>query len=311
MTRRTRDIPLAAVLLLPALGVLGMFALYPMVHAIVLGLYRYPRGGMPEFAGPRNYLDLIQDPAFTDSVLVTGYYAAGTIVPSMALSFVLADALFRVKRLRSLLRTIFFLPYVTAVVASALIWRTLFEPSSGVINALLGWAGIEGQAWLLEPRGVLNVLTGGWVDPSIGPSLALCCVIVFEIWRTTGFMTVLMLSGLASIPREYEEAARIDGAGGWRIARHVTLPLLSPVLFFLGIVSLIGSLQAFSSIYALTGGGSGPLNSTRTLTVFIFANFYEYQKIGYGSAAATLLCAGIALLTFVQWRLTRRRVHYS
>jgi len=163
--------------------------------------------------------------------------------------------------------------------------------------------------WLLEPRGVLHLLTHGIVPPDAGPSLALCCVILFEIWHSSGFMIVVLLAGLAAIPRELEESARIDGANWYQLTRNVTIPLLSPTMFFLVVVGAIKSFQAFNSFYALTGDGSA--GGTRNMTVYIYSNFYVFGKEGYGAAVATLLSLAIVVLTLVQWRVVGRRVYYE
>jgi ABC-type sugar transport system permease subunit len=179
-----------------------------------------------------------------------------------------------------------------------------------VFNLLLAWGGIAPQQWLLEPRGVLHLLTGGVVDPSIGPSLALCCIMLFDIWHGCGFMVVVFLAGLSSIPREIEESARIDGAGGLRTTWHITVPLLSPTVFFLAVVGVVRAFQAFNSFYALTQGG-GNTQDTRNLILYIYSQFYDYGYWGYATAVSTLLTLAIVALTAVQWRFVGRRVHYS
>jgi multiple sugar transport system permease protein len=133
----------------------------------------------------------------------------------------------------------------------------------------------------------------------------------FEVWHSSGFMIVIFLAGLTAIPRELEEAATIDGANGAQRILHVTLPLLSPTVFFLAIVSAVRSFQTFDSFYALTGDGRGPLDTTQNMTVYIYSNFYEYGRWGYGSAVAVLLCLAIIIMTVVQWRVGGRRVHYE
>jgi len=139
----------------------------------------------------------------------------------------------------------------------------------------------------------------------------LCGVMLFEIWHGSGFMIVIFLAGLSAIPRELEEAARIDGAGPFQVVRKVTLPLLSPTIFFLAIVSVIKSFQAFNSVFALTGDGHGPLDTTQNVTVYIYSQFYEFHRWGYGTAVAALLCLAIMTLTVVQWRFVGRKVHYE
>jgi len=309
--RRFRsDICLALFLLSPALLLLGIFGIGPLFFSIYLSLFG-GKFGMGPFVGLANYHELLQSTEFWKSLRITLYYAAGTIPLSMLLSFILAWMLFRIIRARSLFRTAFFLPYITSAVAAAMVWRAILNPNFGLANALLATCGLPAQTWLLEPRGLLHILTAGAIPSGIGPSLALCCVIAFDIWHISGFMIVVMLAGMTAIPHELLDAARIDGANSLQILRRVVAPLLSPTLFFLAIVSGIRSFQAFNSFYALTGNGSGPLDTTRNLTVYIYSNFYEYQRWGYGAATATLLCAAIILLTILQWRFVGRRVHYQ
>lgn len=296
--------------ILPAMAVLGVFGLYPLGYAVVLSLSARPEDG-GGFIGATHYADALTNQGFQDSVAVTLWYAAGTVPIAIALSVVIAIALFRVRRVAGALRTALFLPYVTSVVAAAMVWRELFEPSSGLFNALFALVGLPEQTWLLEPRGVFHLLTGGAIAPGVGPSLALVCVVAFEVWRSCGFMVVIVLAGLAAVPRELEDAARIDGANPWRVARHVTLPLLTPTLFFLMVIGTLHALQAFSDVYAMTGDGRGPLNTTQTLPVYIFTNFYEAGRIEYGSAVAVLLALGIIALTALQFGVLGRRVHYE
>ena len=308
--RGWRDRALATLLLLPALAVLGLFGIYPLFSAFYMSLFG-GKFGQGKFVGLGNYVEALGREDFWQSFATTLYYMLGTIPLTMVISFVIAYGLFQLVRCRGAFRTIYFLPYVTSAVAAAMIWRSLFNPQFGPINSFLSSVGFPVQNWLMEPRGILHLITHGLVAPSIGPSLALCCVILFDVWHGTGFMIVVFLAGLTTIPRELEEAARIDGANGFQLVWRVTLPLLSPTLFFLAIVSGIKAFQAFNSFYALTGNGRGPVDSTQNLTVYIYTNFYEYQYYGYGTAVATLLCLGIVLLTLLQWRYVGRKVHYQ
>lgn len=301
---------LAILLLLPAAIVLGAFGIAPLLRAVYISFFE-GYGAGDAFVGWANYTRAFSSEAFRDSFLVTVYFALGTIPASLCISFVIANALFRIQVLRSFLRTIYFLPYLTSTVAAAMVWRALLDPTGGAANVVLEAFGLPAQNWLLEPRGIFHILTDGLIPPGIGPSMALCCVIFFEIWHGSGIMILLILAGLAAIPRELEDAARLDGAHTLQVSWNVTIPLLSPVLFFLAVVGLIKSFQAFDSIYALTGDGHGPLDTTQNMTVYIFSNFYEYQRMGYGTAVATLLCLLIVLLTLMQWRVAGTRVHYQ
>ncbi len=308
--KRRRDTPLALFLLSPVFVILGIFGIAPLFFAVYLSLFNYKRPERP-FIALENYTRALTEPDFWKSLLVTLYYVAGTIPITMVLSFLIASLLYRIGRGRGFFRTIYFLPYITAVVAAATVWAALLHPQDGPVNGLLTALGFEPQTWVLESRGVLWVVSHGWIGPDVGPSLALFCIMLFEIWHSSGFMIVIFLAGLTAIPRDLEEAARIDGAGWFQTTRAVTIPILSPTIFFLLVVSTIKAFQAFNSFYAMTGNGRGPQNTTQNLTVYIFANFYEYGRIGYGAAVATLLAIGIVLMTALQWRVAGRRVHYE
>jgi ABC-type sugar transport system permease subunit len=309
-SKRWRDAPLALFLLSPALAVLGLFGIAPLFYALYLSLFNTRRPDRP-FIGLANYSRALTQSGFWKSLLVTVYYVVGTIPITMALSFFIASLLYRIGRGRGFFRTVYFLPYITAVVAAATVWASLLHPQDGPVNSLLVWLGFNPKSWLLESRGALWAFSNGWIPANIGPSLALFCVMLFEIWHSSGFMVVIFLAGLTAIPRDLEEAARIDGAGWLQATRNVTLPILSPTIFFLLVVSTIKAFQAFNSFYAMTGNGRGPQNTTQNLTVYIYANFYEFGRIGYGCAVATLLAAGIVLMTVIQWRVASRRVHYE
>lgn len=301
------DVPAAMLLLFPGLLILTVFILVPMGSTFYMSLFG-GRHGTGSFIGAGNYADALGSHDFRQSLLVTVYYVLGVIPVSMTLSFGVAFGLYRIRLFRGLLRSFYFLPYVTSAVAAAMVWRSLFNPQSGVINLLLGYLGADPQQWLLEPRGVLCLLSGGIIPASWGPSLALTCIILFDVWHGCGFMIVVFLAGLSAIPRELEEAARIDGAEGWRMLRHVTLPLLSPTIFFLLVVGVIKAFQAFNSFYALTQGGS--MADRQNLILYIYAQFYQYGYWGYASAVAVLLMLAIIILTALQWRVLERRVHY-
>jgi ABC-type sugar transport system permease subunit len=306
---RLRDLPIALLLLGPAFLILSVFSLGPMIAALYMSLFG-GKHGMGPYVGLSNYTEALRSPDFWHSFLVTLYYAAGTIPVTMFISFLIAYALHRVACGRGFFRTIYFLPYITSAVAAAMVWRALFNVQTGVFNQLLGLVGLGPANWLLEPDGILYLITGGLVPPHVGPSLALCCIMIFDIWHGSGFMVVVFLAGLSVIPRELEEAARIDGANTRQIIRNVILPLLSPTLLFLIVVSTIRSFQAFNSFYALTQGAGRTLGTTENLILHIYSNFYEYGFWGYGAAVATLLSLAIVLLTVLQWRFIGRRVHY-
>jgi multiple sugar transport system permease protein len=241
------------------------------------------------------------------------------------LAFVVAFLLFEGTPLRNLLRTLYFVPYVTSVVAAGMVFLWIFDPQVGVANSLLHAAGLPIQTWLQDPDPVVKKLLI-WLgltwaqslpDLVCGPSMALTVMIVFSIWNSLGFDVVIYLAGLSAIPPELKEAARIDGASGWQRVRFITLPLVSPTTFFLVVTSIIRSFQAFTPIYVLSGGGfrgeaGGPIGSTRVLTVDIFYNFYNRpSSVGYAASIASLLLVCVLLLTIAQFRTVGRRAFYG
>lgn len=301
--------------LAPAFLVLLAFHFLPVLYAFYVSLFNW-RIRQGAFVGADNYVEAVTAPEFWDSLKVSVYYAVGVIPTTLVLSFLIAYALFRVVRGRSFYRLVYFLPYVTATVAVALVWRWIFHAQYGVLNFTLGWLGMPPQQWLLEPRGVIELLLGavGVQAPewAAGPSLALFSIIIFTVWHSLGFTTVVMLAGLSNIPAEVYDAAKVDGAGEWSLLRHVTLPLLSPTLFFLTVMLTIGAFQSFNSIYVMTDPTpGGPLGTTRNITMYIFQNFWQFTRLGYASAVAFVLFFIVLGLTLFQMRVLGQRVHYQ
>lgn len=299
-----RERALAGVLLGPALFLLFVFTYFPMFIAVRMSLCGGRRGLGP-WVGLDNYREALTSPDFWMALRVTAYYVLGIVPASLALGFAIAYALHRVGPGRALLRTGFFIPYITSTVAAAMVWRALFNPRYGVANQLLSWIGLPPQRWLLESHGVLFLLTGGWIPSDWGPSLALCCIILFDIWHLSGFMVVVFLAALQAMPRELEEAARLDGAGSVTLAIRIILPAVRPTLLFLAVAGMCKALQSFNSIYTLTQG-SAVLPETQTLIYYAYAQFYEFGYWGYGSAVAVILTALIIVLTAVQFRVLDR-----
>lgn len=302
---------LACVLLAPGFAILLAFALWPLAAAAWMSLFDYRASGAP-WVGGGNYTRLAADPAFWNALRVTLWYTGLVVPATLVLSFCCAAGLHRVVRGRALLRTAYFLPYVTSTVAAAMVWRGLLRHPLGAANSALEALGLPAQQWLIERDGVLHLLTGGWLSPEVGPSLALCCVILFDVWHGMGFMIVVFLAGLSVVPRELEDAARIDGAGPWQVIRRITLPLLSPTIFFLTIVGTVRAFQAFNSFYALTQDPQrAPFPATQNLVLFLYEQLYRQGDPGYGAAVAVLFAGAIMALAVAQWRLLGRKVHYS
>jgi multiple sugar transport system permease protein len=202
---------------------------------------------------------------------------------------------------------------VTSTVAAATVFLWVFHPQYGLVNNVLASIGMGGLKWYQEPDGVFqmigNALGLGVPDWAAGPSLALVGVAIFSIWHYLGFQILIFLGGLGNIPVEYYEAARLDGASQWQLFRRITLPLLSPQIFFVFTIGSIGVLRAFNEIFVLTNGG--PLDTTRTLSLLIFRTFFQQGQIGLGSALGVLLTLIILGFTLIQFRVLERRVHYT
>lgn len=299
--RRQADGLLAGALLTPALMLLFLFTYFPMFVAVRMSLYGGRRGPGP-WVGLDNYREALTSPDFWMALRVTAYYVGGVVPAALVLGFLIAWGLHRIGPGRTLLRTCFFIPYITSTVAAAMVWRALFNPRFGAANQVMAWLGLPAQRWLLESRSLLHLLSGGWIPADWGPSLALCCVILFDIWHLSGFMVVVFLAALQAMPRELEEAARLEGAGSMTLARRIVLPTVRPTLLFLAVAGVCKTLQAFNSIYTLTQG-STVLPETQSLIYYAYAQFYEFGYWGYGSAVAVMLTVLIIVLTFALFRL--------
>jgi len=318
VTRRRRiavEHAAAYLLLLPAALVLLVFHFLPAFAAVYMSLFKWDiiQGA---FKGLDNYATVLTGARageFWHSLSVSLTYTLITVPIEVVVSLVLAYLLFQKMRGRGIYRTLYYLPYITATVAAAVIFNWLMNPNYGFFNSLLEGIGIGPQRWLDEPRGLFELVAGaaGIVLPdwAAGPSLALVGVAIFTIWKFIGFQVVIFLAGLGNISTEYYEAARLDGASERQIFTKITLPLLSPTTFFVATVATIGALKAFNQVYIMTNGG--PLDTTRVLGYEIFKVFFQQGRIDLGATMAVLLTILILLFTLFQFWIAERRVHYT
>lgn len=251
------------------------------------------------------------DADFLGSLQITLYYALGTVPAELLIALVLAYLLFQKIRGQEMFRMIYFLPYITPVVATAVVFRTIFSPrETSLANQALSLLGLPPQKWLFEPTPINQILFGGeWSGFLAGPSLSLVSVIFFGIWTYVGYNTVIFLAGLGSIPTALYEAAEIDGANGVQMFRHITLPLLSPVTFYLSLIAFIGTFKAFNHIYVMRTPAA--LGTVDTASVTIFDTFYKANQYGYATAQAILLFFIILGLTLAQNKVFGERVFYG
>jgi len=239
---------------------------------------------------------------------VTVMYALGTVPIQLSIGLVLAYFLFQPIRFRGFFRMVYFIPYITPFVATSIIFRIIFNAGAeNPANRIIGLFGIEPQRWILERSSIGELL--GLPDFLAGPSLALLVIMMYSAWTYIGYDAVIFLAGLGNIPGELYEAARIDGATGWRIFRHITLPLLSPTIFFLSLVAIIGTFQAFTQIWILRTGAVG--STVNTASVYIFDELQNSNRYGYASSMAFVLFSMILLLTLFQNRIMGRKVFYG
>lgn len=271
---------------------------------VVIGLYTINRGWELMHAAKA-------DADFLHSLPVTLFYSLGTVPAELALALVLAYILFQKIRGKELFRMIYFLPYITPAVATALVFRTIFNArDTSLANQVVGLFNLGPFKWLFEPRSFTEAFFGLKLPEFwAGPSMALVSIILFGIWTYVGYNTVIFLAGLGSIPHELYEAAEIDGAGRWQSFRHITLPLLSPVTFYLAIVAFIGTFKAFNHLYVMRVPSAQ--DTVNVASVSIFDTFYKANNYGYAAAQAILLFLIILGLTFVQNRVFGKKVFYG
>ncbi|TMC77942.1 MAG: sugar ABC transporter permease [Chloroflexi bacterium] len=302
---------------LPALLIIGIFKILPAIAAFYMSLFKWDvvQGA---FRGLGNYTDWLYDnslrsPDFWRSLSTTFTYVIFTVPLEMAIALVIAYLLFQKMRGRGIYRTLYYLPYVTSLVAAAAVFVWVFHPQYGLINDVIGLIGMGPQSWLDEPRGLFELIASsfGVTLPAwlAGPSLALVVLSLVTIWHYMGYQIVIFLAGLSNISSEYYEAARLDGASERQIFTRITLPLLSPTTFFVFTVASIGVLRSFDSVYVLTNGG--PLDTTRTVTMLVFKTAFQQAQFGLGAALAFILTLVILLFTLVQFRVLGRRVNYG
>ena len=303
--------------LFPALVLLLLFHLLPVFYALFLSLFdaRVFRDmwSPGPFIGGGNYGRLLTSGEFAQSLGNTVWFAGITVPLGLILAVLFAQLLNARIWGRTGYRVTYFLPYVTSTVAAAVVWRWIFQPRVGVANSVLEWLGLPGQQWADEPRGIF-LLVGqfvglpldGWLS---GPSLALVTVALVSVWYSVGFNTVIALAGLTTIPVDLYEAARIDGAGRWRLFRDITLSLLTPTLLFLLVVETIRSFQSFDFFYQMMA--AQPVPGAKVVTIFLYQQGFKSFNLGYAAAIGMVLFAIIFVLTLLQFRATRSRVVYA
>ena len=275
----------------PALALIAVFFFIPVAGSLLLSLtdfdiYAIADRGNARFVGLRNYIELFSNSVFWTALRNTFYFALVggplTVAASLAAALLINA---RVVRFKSFFRTIFFIPFVTTLVAVAIVWRYLYHPQYGMLNYVLGWFGVSPVDWLGDPR------------------TAMPAIILLAIWKNFGYNMLIFIAGMQTIPSELYEAAELDGAGALRQFRHITLPMLAPTFLFVGVITMIGYFQLFAEPYVMTAGG--PLRSTTSLVLLMYEEGFRWWRMGVAAAVAFILFAIILVWTLFQFRLQR------
>ncbi len=290
LSERRREELAGYLFILPWLIGFLIFTAGAMIYSLGLSFFRTDLLSSTTFVGLDNYRLLAQDPLFKRSLAITTIYTGLTVPFGTILALAIAMLLNQKVRPLGFWRTTYYLPAVVSGVAVALIWGWVLQPEYGLFNNFLRAFGIQGPRWFLSED---------W---------AIIGLVLIALWGT-GTNMLLYLAGLQSIPTELQEAAKIDGAGAWGVFRHVTLPLLTPTVFFNVIINIIGSYQVFNNAYVLTNGG--PNNATLTMVLYLYRQAFQLFKFGYASAVAWALFAIILVFTLLVMRSSRWWVHYE
>jgi multiple sugar transport system permease protein len=276
-----------------------LFTIGPMIASLIFSLTRYDIVNPPEWVGTQNYVELLRDPVFWQSVKVTLYFAILSLPSSLVLGFLLALLLNQDVPGIRVWRTLYFLPSVLASVAVTLLWVVLFNPQVGVVNLVLETLGIKGPGWFADPN---------WALPSLT---------IMSLWGV-GQTMIIYLAGLQNVPVDLYDAAKVDGADARQQFFYVTLPMMSPVLFYNLVLGLIGTFNYFTQAYvassAVSTGGQdlgGPVRSTLFYNIYLFQNAFEFNRMGYASAMAWVLFIIVLVLTLLVFKSSEAWVYYE
>jgi len=275
--------------------VIGIFVfyIYPFIQNFWFSFNDVNRFNISTFTGLENYKALIKDKELYRTLGNTIKYVIITVPVGICLSILIATLLNAKIRGTSIYRTIYFLPSVTMSVAIALVWKWMYNGEFGILNNILGAFGIEGQNWLSNPK------------------TALYMVMVVGIWMSVGYNMIILLAGMQGISKSYYEAAAIDGAGPVKRFFKITIPMLTPTIFFVMITSIIGGFQVFDTIYMMIGKTSLAYESTQTLVMMFYRYAFDYGQKGYAAAISIVIFAIIMLITIFQFVMQKKWVNYD
>lgn len=292
-TRKRSDYFWAYVMIAPTMLGLFIFYLWPIIQTIYFSFTEWGAFGQFVWTGIENYKRMFSDADLLQSFKNTSIYIIFTVPIGIFLSILVAVLLNQNIKGKSVYRTLYFLPVITMPAAIAMVWKWIYNSDYGLLNYMLSLVGIEGPQWVSDPK------------------IALFSIIIVAIWSGIGYNMVIFLSGLQGIPKMYYEAAEIDGAGPIRVFFQITMPLLSPIIFFVTIMSLIGAFQVFDLIFMMIGNGSTALEKTQSIVYLFYQHAFVLNDKGYAAAIAVLLLVVILIITAIQMALQKKWVHYD
>lgn len=276
----------------PALLVFLIFSIYPILNTIFLSFYEWDMiSPTKAFVGMKNYQTLLRDVKFYQTLSNTFVYMILTVGLGVILAIALALFLRKDTRINKFMQNLIFTPYIVSLASISFLWMWLMNNDFGLLNYILSLVGIEPIDWLGNPK------------------VALLSLVIISVWKTLGYNTLIILSALQSIPKHLYEAASLDKAKKGQTFLKITLPMISPTLFFLTIVNVIASFKVFETIQIITSGG--PQNSTNTLVYSIYEYGFQFYKIGYASAIGVVLLVIISVFTIIYFKLLSKKVHYQ
>ena len=265
-----------------------LFTIYPTVFSLYISFTEWPILTEPKLIFLKNYRDIFQDELFFTSLWVTSKFAIYTTFPTLMISLFVAVLLNTKIKFRGVFRTIYYLPAVLPTIAVALVWAFIFNKDYGLINGFLRIFGIDGPGWLADPK------------------IALISISIMSIWTLCSTNIILYLAALQGVPKVYYEASTLDGANIFQQFRYITIPLISPIIFYTLVMSLISTFQVFTSAMMLTHGG--PIDSTRFYVLYLYDMAFSYYKMGYASALAWILFIIILTLNYIVFKTSKKWV---
>lgn len=279
---------------LPMLIIVAIFSLYPIVSSLAMSFYtQYNFFTNQVMAlGFDNFKYLWEDPLFHSAVANTLIFVVGVVPLEIIISLTVAVLLNQIKVLAGFFRTIYFLPFVTSIVAISMVWKWIYNKDAGLLNYFLSFVGIHPIDWLNDPT---------WALPAL---------IILAIWKSLGFNIMLFLVALNNVDKRLYSAATLDGANAWECFLHVTVPMISPMTFLIAVNAVIGSFKVFDEIFSLFGGQAGPGNAAMTVVFYLYRMFYEQNKYGIAAAAGVVLFFMILIVTLLQTWFSKKHVHY-